>query len=134
VELVVDFPGGARVDAHVGHFLVPTDQPPGAGGEDTAPSPFSVFLASLGACAGYYVLSFCRQRHISTAGLRLIETVETDTATHRVTTIRLEIQVPPDFPAKYEPAVIRAAEQCAVKKLLDQPPAFEIVTTKAVPA
>jgi putative redox protein len=47
MEMIIDFPGGSRVDARFGPFTVATDQPPAA----TAPSPFEVFLASIGTCA-----------------------------------------------------------------------------------
>jgi ribosomal protein S12 methylthiotransferase accessory factor len=36
--------------------------------------------------------------------------------------------VPPDFPEKYHKALIRAADQCAVKKHFETPPTFEILT------
>jgi putative redox protein len=42
--------------------------------------------------------------------------------------ISLEIQLPPEFPEKYKEAVIRSAEQCAVKKHLENPPKFSITT------
>jgi ribosomal protein S12 methylthiotransferase accessory factor len=122
----VDFPGGKRVDAHFGRYVVHTDQPRGAGGDGSAPSPFSLFLASLATCAGYYVLSFCQQRGIDTDGLRLVQEHVADPVTGHTERVRLEIILPPGFPVKYQAAVIRAAEQCAVKKLLDHPPVFEI--------
>ena len=62
MEMVIDFPGGARVDAHFGPFVVPTDQPPSGGGTGSAPTPFLTFLSTIGTCAGIYVLGFCRQR------------------------------------------------------------------------
>ena len=37
MEMIIDFPGGARVDAHFGKFTVQTDQPTQGGGEDSAP-------------------------------------------------------------------------------------------------
>jgi len=69
MEMIIDFPGGARVDAHFGPHTVMTDQPPVAG----APTPFAVFLASIGTCAGIYVLGFCQQRGIPTDGIRIIQ-------------------------------------------------------------
>jgi len=45
--------------------------------------------------------------------------------------VSLEIHVPPDFPEKYRPALIRSAEQCAVKKHIENPPEFEITTVAA---
>ncbi len=134
MEIVVDFPGGARVDAHFGDFTVRTDQP-FPSGEGSAPTPFATFLSSIGTCAGIYVVGFCRQRGIATDGMRIIQRMETDPATHMVSKVVLDIQLPPDFPEKYRAAVIRSAEQCAVKKHFERPPAFEVnAETAAVPA
>jgi putative redox protein len=126
MEMVIDFPDGARVDAHFGPYTVRTDQPPQGGGQGSAPSPFATFLASLGTCAGIYVLGFCRQRGIPTDGMRLIQRTEADPANGMIRKIQLDIQLPPSFPEKYKAAIIRAADQCAVKKHLEQPPAFEV--------
>jgi ribosomal protein S12 methylthiotransferase accessory factor len=124
MEMIVDFPGGARVDAHFGPYTVATDQPPAA----SAPTPFAVFLASLATCAGIYVLGFCSQRGISTDGVRIVQRATSNPFTHMVDKIELEIQVPPSFPAKYYEAVVRAADQCAVKKHLENPPKFDVHT------
>ncbi|HEU5103786.1 MAG TPA: OsmC family protein [Roseiflexaceae bacterium] len=126
MEMIIDFPGGARVDAHFHSFTIHTDQPILAGGEESAPTPFATFLASLGTCAGIYVLGFCQRRGISTDGLRLVQHVETQPGTGMVRMIQLDIELPDDFPERYHAAVIRAAEQCAVKKHLDHPPVFEV--------
>ena len=128
MEMIIDFPGGARVDAHFGPYTVPTDQPPMGGGEGSAPTPFAVFLSSLGTCAGIYVLGFCRQRGLSTDGIRIIQRMYSNPMTGLVGKFELEIQVPPSFPEKYRPALIRSADQCAVKKHFENPPAFEIFT------
>jgi putative redox protein len=124
MEMMIDFPGGNRVDAHFGPFTIPTDQPP----EASAPTPFSVFLASIGTCAGIYVLGFCRQRALPTDGLRILEQIHSDPATGMVTRVDLEIQLPPGFPEKYREAVIHSAQLCAVKKHLETPPQFSITT------
>jgi putative redox protein len=128
MELVIDFPGGAKVDAHFGPFTVKTDQSPAGGGEESAPTPFGVFLASIGACAGIYVLGFCKQRGLATEGLRIVQRVHTDPGTGMVGKIDLEIQAPPSFPEKYLPSLVRSAELCAVKKHLEHPPVFEVTT------
>jgi ribosomal protein S12 methylthiotransferase accessory factor len=136
MQMTIDFPGGARVDAHFGSYTVHTDQPSSGGGEGSAPTPFATFLASIGTCAGIYVLGFCRQRGLSAEGLRLVQDLEVDPVSGMVSQVSLEIQVPPSFPEKYRPALVRAAEQCAVKKHLEQPPAFVVRTTvgEGVPA
>ena len=128
MEMTIDFPGGSKVDAHFGPFSVQTDQPVEAGGAGTAPTPFDTFLASLGTCAGIYVLGFCRQRGLPTDGIRLVQRVKMNPATKLAESIALEIQVPADFPEKYRPALIRAAEQCKVKKHFEHPPAVAVTT------
>jgi putative redox protein len=127
MDMIIDFPGGSRVDAHFSSFTVATDQPPAA----TAPSPFEVFLSSIGTCAGIYVLGFCKQRGLPTEGIRIVERINHSPVTHMVETISLEIQVPTGFPEKYRESLIRSAELCAVKKHLEKPPKFDI-TTKVV--
>ena len=128
MEMVIDFPGGARVDAHFGSYTVNTDQPPMGGGEGSAPTPFAVFLSSIGTCAGIYVLGFCKQRGLSTEGIRIVQRVHNDPATRMIGKVDLEIQVPPDFPAKYHESLVRSAELCAVKKHLENPPQFDVFT------
>jgi ribosomal protein S12 methylthiotransferase accessory factor len=132
MELTVRFPGGARVDATFGGFTVGTDQPTQAGGNGAAPTPFATFLASIGTCAGIYVLGFCRQRGLPTEGMRIVQSTEADPATGLVSRIRLEIHVPEGFPEKYREALVRSAEQCTVKKHLEHPPTFETVTLVGV--
>jgi ribosomal protein S12 methylthiotransferase accessory factor len=133
MELMIDFPGGARVDAHFGPYTVKTDQPPVGGGTGSAPTPFAVFLSSIGTCAGIYVLGFCQQRSLSTDGIRIIQRVHSDPSSGMVSKIDLEIQIPPTFPEKYLPSLVRSAELCAVKKHLESPPQFEIFTKTIEP-
>lgn len=129
MEMVIDFPGGAKVDAHFGPYTVNTDQPPMGGGEGSAPTPFAVFLASMGTCAGIYVLGFCRQRGIPTDGIRIIQRMHNSPVNYgMVGKVELEIQVPPEFPEKYHASLVRSAEQCAVKKHFESPPTFDIHT------
>ena len=128
MEMVIDFPGGAKVDAHFGPYTVNTDQPPAGGGEGSAPTPFAVFLASIGTCAGIYVLGFCKQRNLPTDGIRIIQRMHSDPFSGMVSQIDLEIQAPPTFPEKYLPSLVRSAELCAVKKHFEKPPQFKITT------
>ena len=128
MEMEISFPGGARVDARCGPYTLKTDQPPGGGGEGSAPTPCATVLATIGTCAGIYVLGFCRQRGLPTEGIRLTQRMEADPATGLIGRIRLEIHVPPDFPEKYHAALVRAADQCAVKKHLEHPPTFDVRT------
>jgi ribosomal protein S12 methylthiotransferase accessory factor len=129
MEIMVDFPGGSRVDAHFKSFTVETDQPTENDGQNAAPTPFEVFLASLATCAGFYILGFCKKRGIPYEGIRLVQTMEQDSSTKIVRKVVQKIQLPQGFPEQYISAVKRAADSCLVKKHLEAPPAFEITAT-----
>ena len=128
MDMTITFPGGARVDAEFGPYTIPTDQPPQGGGEGSAPAPFTLFLASIGMCAGIYVLGFCKQRGLPTDGIRLTEQMEFDEK-HVLQKVSLRIHVPPSFPEKYREPVRRAAESCSVKKAIFDPPELVVETT-----
>ena len=127
--LVVSFPSGKRADAQYKGFSIRTDQSPQGGGEGVAPEPFDLFLASIATCAGVYVKGYCDAREIPTNGLTLEMQAERDAEKHRVARLVLEIRLPEGFPQKHRDAVVRAAELCAVKRHILEPPAFEIRTT-----
>jgi len=131
MNMIIDFPGGLQVDANFGPYTVSTDQP-GPYGNGSAPTPFATFLASIGTCAGIYVLSFCQQRGLPTDGVRIVQSLEVNPLTGLVGKVLLDIQLPPEFPEKYKTAVIRAADQCAVKKHFEQPPQFEVFISTTV--
>ncbi|MBT3669055.1 MAG: osmotically inducible protein OsmC [Chloroflexi bacterium] len=128
MELVIDFPGGARVDAHFGPYDVPTDQPPQGGGSGSAPTPYAVFLSSMGTCAGIFVLGFCKQRGLPVEGIKIVQRVDRNPLTGLASDVELEIQVPESFPDKYHAALVKSAEQCLVKKQFESPPKFNIHT------
>ena len=131
MQMIIDFPGGARVDAHFGPYTVQTDQPASGGGTGSAPTPFALFLASMGTCAGIYVLGFCRQRGLPVEGIRIVQRTHGNPQTGMVEKVDLEIQVPPTFPEKYRSSLVHTAELCAVKKHLENPPQFNVYTQVA---
>lgn len=126
-EVIIE--GGKKVSMILHNHKIVTDQPVKAGGEDSAPAPFDLFLASIGTCAGYYVKAFCDQRGIPAEGIRILQHVNYNLDQRRVDRIDIEIKLPPEFPEKYKEAVVQAANSCAVKKHLIVPPAIEVFTT-----
>lgn len=131
MALEVSFAGGKKVNAAFKGFTIKTDQSAKDGGEGSAPTPSFLFFASLGTCAGLYALNFCEKRKIDTEKLKLVMDLETHPKTHMVTKIIMNLTLPPDFPEKYIPAIIKAMDLCYVKKHLHEPPEFETVTQHA---
>jgi putative redox protein len=136
MEIKITLGGNKKVDAHVGTFVIHTDQGLRAGGDETAPEPYTLFLASIGTCAGVYVVFFCEARKIPTDGIELTQKLDFEAVdgARKLRKVTLEISVPPSFPEKYRDAVARAAASCAVKKTIADPPEFEVTTVVAQPA
>jgi len=112
------FEGKKQVFADINGFTLKTDQHPKGGGEGMFPEPFTMFLASLGTCAGIFVRGFCDQRGIPTDNIRLSQEQQYDPVKKIIGRVDIKIHVPSDFPEKYENAVIQAASLCAVKRHL----------------
>lgn len=125
-ELRITFPGGKRVDAEINGRIIRTDQSKLAGGDGTAPEPFALFLASIGTCAGIYVLGFLESRGLPTAGVEIKQRLDYDAATHRLEGVELAIEVPDTIPEKYHAALVRVADMCAVKKAIQGDLRFDV--------
>ena len=125
----ITFDGNKIITAHLNGHTIKTDQPLSAGGENSAPTPFELFLASIGTCAGIYVKLFCDQRKISTENMKIIQTAEFDKQTGLPTNINLDIKLPADFPEKYKEAVINAADLCKVKMTIASQPIFNVTAS-----
>ena len=126
MDIEVTFPGGKRVDAKVGEFVVQTDQPVELGGAGSAIAPFELFLASLATCAGIYALGFCQARKLPTEGLKLTQRYELDPETKLPAKVSITLQLPEGFPEMYRGAIVRAVEGCKVKKTVLSQPVFEV--------
>jgi len=125
----VYFPGGKKVNANYKGFTIETDQAREEGGEGSAPEPYSLFLASIGTCAGIYVVYFCQERGIDTSNIKMKLEFDRDEEKHLTTAVHMQIDLPPDFPTKYKKAVIKAAKLCTVKRNIADPPEFKISAT-----
>jgi putative redox protein len=126
----ITFEGGKVVTALSEGHSIRTDQPLDNGGENSAPSPFDLYLASIGTCAGVYVKSFCDKRKIPTDNIRLIQKTEYDEKSGLPLSVVIDIKLPDDFPDRYKESVRCAADLCKVKKSIANPPEFSIITSK----
>lgn len=126
MEMEVRFPGGKKVDALYNGFTVKTDQPKEDGGDGSAPQPYDLFLASIGTCAGIYVVYFCEERGIDTTGIKMLLETDWNEEKHLTEEVRIRIDLPPGFPAKYKKAILKTAGLCTVKRNILQPPRFAI--------
>jgi ribosomal protein S12 methylthiotransferase accessory factor len=129
MKMEIFFEDNKKVNADFNGRIIRTDQPAAAGGDDAAPSPFDLFLASIGTCAGIYVKGFCQQRNIPTDNIKIVQNMDVNPQTRLIEKISLDVKLPPDFPERYKSAVISTANLCTVKKHLMNPPQLEVISS-----
>jgi len=130
MEIVVTLPGNKKTSTVIDGFEVLTDQPVSNGGDGSAPSPFALFLATIASCSAVYIAFFCQKRGIPYGKIRIVQRDERDPETHDVTKISIDLELPPDFPEKYEDALLHVVDLCTVKKTIQNSPEFELRTVR----
>lgn len=128
MELQIRLGEGKQVSTEIRGHRILTDQPVSAGGLDEAPSPYDLFLASIGTCAGYYIKAYCDSKGVDSTGIELSLAVKRDPESRAVTGFRTTITVPSTLPANLHTVLERVAAQCAVKKTVMAHPEFEMHT------
>lgn len=126
-RLDVRFVAGESYEAGIRGHRVLVDQPAGAGGGDTAPTPTELFVASLATCVAYYAGRYLTRHGYSRDGLTV--SAGYDLATDRparVSGIRLTVHVPADLPAQRWPALLAVVSHCTVHNSITTPPAVAI--------
>ena len=127
----INFQEGKKVNVFLDNFIIKTDQKIEYGGDNENPEPFSLFIASIGACTGFYVLSFCQKRNISTEDITLFLKTKKNKLNNLIEEINIDIKTSKLFPDKYIKPVIKAANLCSVKRQLDDPPKINISLQKS---
>ncbi len=121
--MTVSFVSGEAYELQVRGHHVLVDQPADAGGEDQAPTPTELFVASLATCVAYYAGRYLTRHGYGRDGLAV--TASFDMATDRparVTGIRIEVTVPDEVPAGRRPALAAVVSHCTVHNSLVTPP------------
>jgi ribosomal protein S12 methylthiotransferase accessory factor len=129
MEMIISFPGGKKVNVNFNNFIIKTDQPIENGGNNANPDPFSLFISSIGACTGFYILSFCLERNIPIEDIELILKTNKN-KNNMVEKIDIGIITNKSFPDKYIKSIIKVANLCTVKKHLESPPTINISLIK----
>ena len=131
MEIDVCLEGGKCVSAQVGSHRIATDQPTHNGGNDSAPSPYDLFMASIGCCAGYYVQQYCESKGLSLDGIS-ITLKQQKNEDGELTGFITCVNIPDSLPKKYHSILKNVAKQCSVKKAIMGAPKF-VIETAAVP-
>ncbi|MEJ1354174.1 MAG: OsmC family protein [Candidatus Sedimenticola sp. (ex Thyasira tokunagai)] len=128
MEIKVTLKGGKRVETQIGDHTIMTDQPVKSGGDNAAPAPYDLFLASIGTCAGFYVQAYCDSKGIDSSEIDITLSMRRDPATKHINGFVTTIHLPPDLPQKLHAVLKKVAQQCAVKKTIMSNPEFIVET------
>jgi len=132
LEINVSLDGNKCVSAQVGNHIIKTDQPVRHGGEDSAPAPFELFMASIGSCAGFFVQEYCASKGVDTEGIS-ITLKKQKNEDGELTGFITCINIPDSLPKKYHSILKNVAKQYTVKKAIMSGPEL-VVETASVPS
>jgi putative redox protein len=129
-QMDVRFVAGESYEVAVRGHRVLVDQPADAGGQDDAPTPTELFVASLASCVAFYAGRYLTRHGYARDGLGVSVsfTMAADSPA-RVTGIQLTVRVPADLPTERWPALRAVVSHCTVHNSLTTPPQVAIELT-----
>ncbi|MDZ7614153.1 MAG: OsmC family protein [Flavobacteriaceae bacterium] len=90
-----------------------------------------IYLATVGMCSAVYVRAFFNQRNFDLSQVSLDQEINYNDETKMVDNIEIHVNLPADFPAKYQNAIKAVVDQCPVKKHFVNPPAVGVTANIA---
>ena len=129
--LAVQHVDGDRFTIGIRDHLIDVDQPVTDGGEDTAPTPTELFVASLASCVAFYARRYLARHHLPSAGLRVTTDYRMGSHPARVSDIRIGITLDSAVPHDRRQALLAVATHCTVHNSLTHPPAIDIALAES---
>ena len=128
-QLRVEYESGDKFQIAVRQHSIRVDQPSADGGDDTAPTPTDLFIASLAACVGFYIHRFLSRHGHQVDGLAVTSEVEYATRPYRVSRISLGVSGVSHLPPEVQEPLLSVAARCSVHNSLRQPPEVSIAVS-----
>jgi uncharacterized OsmC-like protein len=125
----VEYLDGDRFVIGIRGHMVTVDQPLADGGEDTAPTPTELLVASLASCVAFYARRYLARHRLPTAGLNVTADYTMGTRPARVADVTVDIQVPEGVPPARLDALLAVASHCTVHNTLTDQPTVTIALT-----
>lgn len=126
-QMSVRFVAGEAYEVQVrGHRLL-VDQPAADGGDDNAPTPTELFVASLATCVAFYAGRYLDRHGFGRDGLAV--TVDWAMATDRparVASVTISVRAPEQLAPDQRRALLAVASNCTVHHSISQPPAITV--------
>ncbi|MDV6315627.1 OsmC domain/YcaO domain-containing protein [Idiomarina sp. HP20-50] len=132
MEINVNFLDNMRLEAKFDDFTVISDQPIRYKGDGSAPGPFDYFLASSVMCAAHFIRLYCDTRDIPTENIRISQNNVVDPEDRYKQLFKIQVELPADISDKDRKAIIRAAERCAVKRVIENDLEFDVEAVESI--
>ena len=120
MEATIEYLGGARFSAESRGHRVISDQPLENAGTDTGMTPPELFLASIGACAGYYAVQYLRLRSLPAEELKIRVSAEKATQPARIGSCQIAVYAP-GIEGRHRDGLVRAIRACLIHQTLEHP-------------
>ena len=122
----VEHRGGDHFDINVRGHVLRVDQPLQDGGDDTAPTPTELFIASLASCVAFYARRYLARHDLPTQGLAVEATFDMGRKPARVAGITLRLILPDAVPPERRDPLLAVATHCTVHNTLTTTPEISI--------
>jgi uncharacterized OsmC-like protein len=135
MEVLVNYLGAVQFEAKARTHTIACDQPEDKGGFDEGMTPPELMLASVGTCAGYYAVQYLKARHLDAGGMSLRVTSELARNPARLSTFKIEVQIPAQLDEHHREGMLRSVKSCLIHNTLLNPPRIEVdITAHARPS
>lgn len=122
----VDHRAGDRFGIRIRGHALSVDQPVDVGGEDTAPTPTELFVASLTSCVAFYVRRYLHRHHLDATGLVVDASFQLADKPARVDRIDISIRLAEALPPARRDALLAVARHCTVHNSITTEPDISI--------
>ena len=118
----VEHQGGDRFGIAVRGHTLTVDQPADAGGEDSAPTPTELLVASLASCVAFYARRYLARHGLPTHGLGVDAGFEMGAHPARVSAVDVRLHLPDGVPESRRGPLLAVARHCTVHNTLEHAP------------
>ena len=126
MEVSVEHLGSVQFEVRARSHVIVSDQPVENFGHDEGMTPPELFLASLGACAGFYAAQYLRKHRLATEGTKVRVTADKVKDPARIDNFQIEVEVPADLSAEHRAGAEAAVHHCLIHNTLLYPPKITI--------
>ncbi len=122
MDVHVTYQDGVKFQASCRGHKILSDQPLDNDGQDEGMTPPEWFLASLGACVGFYAVKYLEARHLDATGLDISVTADKVTDPLRIDHIHIQVKTSVPIEPRHQKGLERAVDACIIHNTLTHSP------------